>query len=66
MRFLISPTGRNSGPIHTFYSSNDVFCFVHLHLQGLELSNSLLRGLRTKNNKIRPVLDLVDLQLKSL
>ena len=29
LRFLISPTGRNSEPIHTFNSSNDVFWFVH-------------------------------------
>ena len=27
-RFLISPTGRDSRPIRTFYGSNDVFCIV--------------------------------------
>ena len=47
-RFLISPTGRNSEPIHTFNSSNDVFWFVHVLFESLEPSNSLLGGLRPK------------------
>ena len=35
-RFLISPTGRNSGPIRTFNSSNDGFGLVHVPFRGLE------------------------------
>ena len=35
-RFLILPKGRNSGPTHTFNSSNDVFCFDHVPFWGLE------------------------------
>ena len=51
-RFLISPTGRNSEPIHTFNSSNDVFCFVHVPFGGLEPSNSLLGVSGPKNTNI--------------
>ena len=57
-RFLISPTGHDSGPIRTFNSSNNVFCFVHVPYRGLEPSNSLLRGLRPKTApKFRPLSD---------
>ena len=66
-RFLISPTGRNSRPIRTFNSSNDVFCFVHVPFRGLEPSKSLLRGLLPQNHQnFDPFLDFADLQRKSL
>ena len=58
-RFPTSPTGRNSEPIHTFNSSNDVFWFVHVPIGGLEPSSSLLGGLRPKKKpKFRPVFGL--------
>ena len=58
-RYLISPTGHNSGPIRTFDSSNDVFCFVHVPFGDLEPSNSLLGGLRPKKTpNFRPVFGL--------
>ena len=57
--FLISPTGRNCGPIRTFNCSNDVFCFVHLPFWSLEPSNSF-QGVsgRKKHQKVRPVFGL--------
>ena len=50
--FLISPTGRNSGPIRTLCGWNDVFCLVHVPFQGLEPSNSLLGISDPKNTNI--------------
>ena len=66
-RFLISPTGRNSRPIRTFNSSNDVFWFVHVPFGDLEPSNSFLGGLRPKKHQhFDPFSDFSDLQRKLL
>ena len=62
-RFLISPTGCNSVPIHTFDSSNDVLCLVYVPFWGLEPSISLLGGSPSRNyQNFDSVLDFADLQ----
>ena len=59
-RFLISTTGRNSGPTCTLIGSNDVFFCTRAFLRfGLESSNSLLAVSGTANTKISThVIDL--------
>ena len=62
-RFLISPTGRNSGPIRTFNSSNDVFCPVHVPFfrgGGVGAFKFISKGypVQKKTSKLRPVFGL--------
>ena len=51
---LLFFTGRNSGPIRTFNSSNDVIRLVHVPFGGLKPSNLILRGLRFLSGRNKP------------